>query len=87
VHRLVQKARHYPALAFAESRLAVAGKEFLDAAAGGALDFLIGIDEGQAELLGQAPADRAFARAHQADQHDGARRNEKGLRGAHDRRL
>ena len=38
------------------------------------LDLVIGIDEGQAQAMGQALADAALARAHQPDEHDGLRR-------------
>ena len=37
----------------------------------GELDLVVGVDESQAELLGEAAADRRLSGAHEADQHDG----------------
>jgi hypothetical protein len=64
-----QPGDHSP-LAVAEMRLAEALEDVGHGHAGGGLDLVIGIDEGQAHALRQAPADRRFARTHQPDQHD-----------------
>ncbi len=72
-HRVAgQQAADDAAFAVAEGWFAVAGKEFGNGAAGGELDFLVGIAERQAEPGGEATADGGFASAHQADQHDAA---------------
>ena len=63
-----QQAADHPALAVAERRLAVAGEQFGDGAAGGQLDLGVGVAERQAEPRGQPPADRGLAGAHQPDQ-------------------
>ena len=64
-----QQAGDHLALAVAEERLAVVGEDLVDGLLGDALDLLVGIDEGQAELGGEALADRRLAAAHQPD-HD-----------------
>ena len=48
------------------------GENFRDRHAGRAFDFVVGIDERNAEPRGETAADRRFAGAHHADQHDRA---------------
>jgi hypothetical protein len=60
------------ALAVAEFGFAALGENFGDGHAGGRLDLGIGVDERQPEPRRQTLADRALARAHHADEHDGA---------------
>ena len=83
MRRLVEQAGDDAALAGAEFGLAVFLEEFTDCAAGGVLDFVVGVDERQAEAQRQPLADRALAGAHQAHKGDGARHGEGG-RGVHD---
>jgi hypothetical protein len=47
------------------------GEDFRDGLAGRDLDLMVGVDENEAELLGEAAADCRLAGAHEADQHDG----------------
>ena len=61
-----EEARDHPAFAVAEMLLPVAGKDFCDRHASGGLDLGIGIAEGQAEAMREAPADRRFSRARHA---------------------
>jgi hypothetical protein len=65
-----QQAMDHPALALAELGFPEAVEQFGDGAAGGELDFGVGIVEGQAEPGGESAADRCLAGAHQPDQHD-----------------
>ena len=53
--------------------LAMALEDLGDRAAGGRLDLVVGIDEGQLQALRQALADAGLADAHQPDQDDGLR--------------
>ncbi len=67
---VVQKARDHLTLAVAEIWLAVTLEDFRDRQLGAGLDFRVGVDKPQAELRGQAFADRRLAGAHHADEHD-----------------
>ena len=58
------------ALAVAELGLAADGEDVRDGHAGGILDLVVGVEEGQPQRLGQPAADRALAGAHQPDEHD-----------------
>ena len=69
---VTQKARDDLAFAVAEVRFTVIGENFVDGLGGGALDFLVGVDERQAEPSRQAFADRRLAASHQTDEHDRA---------------
>ena len=77
VRRPVQQALDDAALAGAELGLAEAVEELRDGAARGTLDFVVGVDERQAEPEGQALDDRALADPHQPDEGDGARRRKR----------
>src|SRR5690606_28320458 len=54
----------------AEAGLTLAFEDGGDVGAGARLDLAVDVDEGQAETLGQAAADRGLAGAHRADQHE-----------------
>ncbi len=83
-HRLGpgDQARDHAALACAELGLAVAGEDFRHRAAGGALDLVVGVDEGEAEADRELAADRGLAGSHQAheDQRAAAEPVQHGLR-------
>ena len=70
---VLQQAGDDPPLAVAEVGLAVDREDVRDRHAGGRLDLVVGVAEGQAEALREAAADGALAGAHQADEHDRAR--------------
>src|SRR3546814_18448650 len=63
-----EQPRDHPALALAKIALAKAREDVGDGHAGGALDLVVGVGEGQAEPLCETAADRRFARAHQYDE-------------------
>ena len=67
--RAAEEAADHLGFAGAKERLAVAFKDLGDAAAGGAGDFLVGIQKGHRQLPRQGGADRGLARAHHPD-HD-----------------
>ncbi len=67
-----EQALDHPLFPGAEMCLAMGLEDFGDAHASGALDFVVGIEEGQAKLGGDTLADGGFAGAHKADQHDAA---------------
>ncbi len=67
---LVEQTRHDPPLPVAKIGLAEPREDFRNAEAGGGGDFGVGVDEFEAELLRKTMADRAFARAHHADEHE-----------------
>jgi hypothetical protein len=66
----VEQTGDHPALAVAKIRLAESLEDLGDRHLGAGLDFVVGVDERQAELLGEAFADRGLARPHHADEHD-----------------
>ena len=68
----VDEASDQPPLAVAEIVLAEALEHLGGGVAGGVLDRGVAVDERQSEPLGQAPADRGFAGAHEADENDRA---------------
>ena len=49
------------------------GEDLADGLAGGKLDLVVGIGEGEVEPVGKPPAHRRLAGAHEADQHDAPR--------------
>jgi hypothetical protein len=59
-------------LADAEGRFAVAGEELGNSCAGFGLDYVVKVDEGPAEALGEERANGSFAGAHEAGQDDAA---------------
>ena len=65
-----QQPPDHPPLPVAERRLAIAGEDFRDGAAGRRLDLRIRIAERQAEPGRQPLADRGLSGPHQPDQHD-----------------
>ena len=67
-----QHARHHTALAVAEMLFAVAGENVGDRHARRLDDFLVDIDEWQPEPQREAPPDGGLARAHHANEDDGA---------------
>ena len=66
-----QPGDHAP-FAVSEARLAEPFEHLGDIMLGDPLDLLVGIDEGEAEALGQPPAHGRLAGPHQADQDDAA---------------
>ena len=62
-----EKAGDHPRLAVAKIRFAIGVENIRDRHAVGQLDLGIGVDEGNAELLGEKPPDRGFSRPHQSD--------------------
>src|SRR5690606_2610271 len=76
-----EAGRERAAFARAEAGLALAVEDHRDAGPGRGLDVVVDVGEGQAEALGQAPADRALAGAHRSDQ------DEVGGGGAHPGRV
>src|SRR3546814_18691643 len=73
-----EQPRDHPALALAKIALAKAREDVGDGHAGGALDLVVGVGEGQAEPLCETAADRRFARAHQSDEDDRAGADRRG---------
>ena len=63
-----QQALDDPRLEGAELLFAIGGKEFADRHARDALDLIVGVDEGQPELVCGHAADRRLAGSHQADE-------------------
>ena len=69
---LGEEPRHDALFALAKFRLAVVGEDLRDGEIGRLLDLRIGVEEGQMQEVGEAPADAGLAGAHHADQHDAA---------------
>src|SRR5260221_6189826 len=67
---VVEQARDHAFLAGTEIRLAVFVENFGNSHARSAFDFSIGINEWNPEPGGKPSADRGFARAHHADEHN-----------------
>jgi hypothetical protein len=53
-------------------RFAVMRENLGDGEVGGLLDFRVGVEKGEVQRPGQAPADARLAGAHHSDQHDAA---------------
>lgn len=70
---LLEDTLDHALLAGAEIGLAEALEDVADRHAGRFFDLGVGIDEGPAQRPGEPAADRGLARAHHADEHDGAR--------------
>ena len=73
MRRLGQQPRDHLALAVAEGGLAVAVEDLGDRTARRLFDLAVGVLEVHAQPGREAAADRAFARAHHADQRHGPR--------------
>ena len=69
---LGQQPRDHFALAFAKIGLAETFEYFRHGHLRAGLDLGVGVDKGQIEMRGEAPADGSLARPHHADEHDGA---------------
>src|ERR1700733_4028081 len=67
-----QEALQDASLAVAKISLPVTGKDLRNRHARRQFDLRIGIDEIEAELLGEATSDRSFAGSHQTDENDRA---------------
>ena len=67
---LDEQPRDHPALALAKIGFAEALENLRDRHLRARLDFGVGIDEGQAEALGEPLADGGLSRAHHAHEHD-----------------
>ena len=65
-----EQPRDHPALALAKIGFAEALENLRDRHLRARLDFGVGVDEGQAEALGEPLADGGLSRAHHADEHD-----------------
>ena len=66
----VEQTGDHPALAVAKIGLAEPLEDLGDRHLRAGLDLVVGVDKGQAELLGEPFADRGLAGPHHADEHD-----------------
>ena len=66
----LEQTGDHPALAVAKIGFAEPLEDFGDRHLRAGLDLVVGVDERQAELVGEALADRGLAGPHHADQHD-----------------
>ena len=67
---VVEQTGDHAALAVAKVRFAEALEDLGDRHLRAGFDLVVGVDEGEAELLGEPFADRGLARPHHADEHD-----------------